>query len=170
MRLVFLKSKLPLSVAIRWLLGEDCSHFALVFDTPAGGLLFESNLLGTHPKFYKTELASTTLVHEVPLPLSVGDEDAVWDAVVARFDGRGYDWGAFFYFAWRAVLKKLLGLPLPMKNPWAKPGTELCVEVFQAVKKYTTLKNVPLDLSMTSPHELYGYLSGTRQLPAGVMG
>ena len=166
MKMIWLKSNLPLSVAIRYLLSSDCSHWALVFDTPAGGLIFESNLLGTHPKFYKTELAATTLVHEIDLPLDIVDEDAVWDEVVAKLDNRPYDWGALVYFAWRAILLKFFGRPLPKTNAWAQPGSDLCVEVFSAVKRFTGLKDTVLDLSMTGPHELYKLLVASGASPA----
>jgi len=155
MKMIWTKSALPFSKLVRYGLGTDCSHFAIVFDTPAGGLMFESNLLGTHPKFYKSALAHMEVVHQIDLPLHIVDEDEVWDEVVARLDGREYDWGAFFYFCWRGALKKFFARPLPKKNAWAKDGTDLCVEVFSAVKKYTALKDVAIELSMTGPHELY---------------
>jgi hypothetical protein len=162
--MVWTKSASPLSVAIRFLLSSDCSHWALVFDTPAGGLMFESNLLGTHPKFFRTALAHATLVHEIALPLHIVDEDEVWDEVVAHLDGRSYDWGAFFFFAWRAALQKFFWVPMPKVNRWAQPGTDLCVEVFAAVKKFTALKDVQLELSMTGPHELYQLLTANPEL------
>lgn len=158
MRMIWTRSKQPFSRVIRGQLGQDCSHFALVFDAVAGGLMFESNLLGAHPKFLKTSLKHIEIVHSIDLPLSIEKEDAVWEDIVNRFDGQPYDWGAFFYFCWRVVLKKLFWRPIPKKNAWARDGENLCIELFEAVKKHTKLKDIEIDIPMISPHELYNLL------------
>ena len=56
MKLVWSASKNPLSCLIRFVTGQDCSHFSFVFESRASGLMFESNLFGTHPAFYRTSL------------------------------------------------------------------------------------------------------------------
>ncbi len=160
MKLVWTKSRLVFSQIIRGQLGQDCSHFALVFNSPAGGLMFQSNLLGAHTTFFKSALKSMTVVHSLDLPLSTEEENAVWDEAVDLFDGQPYDWGAFFYFCWRVILKKVFRRPIPKKNAWARDNQNLCVELFNIVKKYTSLKDVEIDTPMTAPHELYLLLKG----------
>jgi len=155
MKLIFTKSNLPLSVLIRWFLDSDCSHFAIVFKSEDGGLMFESNLLGTHPKFYKTALKSMTVVHEIDLnQISDEQQNILWDTIVDHVDGQPYNYTGFAYFCWRAILKKFFGIQLPAKNPWSMPGTFLCEEVFNSLKTITN-KNIDVDLSMVSPQDMY---------------
>ena len=156
MKLIFTKSKLPLSVLIRSFLNSDCSHFAIVFDVRGAGLMFESNLLGTHPRFYKTALKHMEVVHELNLSLSLEQENDVWDEIVEKFDGRKYNYKGFAYFCYRAVLKKVFNKPLPPKNIFSQCGTYLCDQIFLALG-ILTKEEIAIDLAMVSPQELYEY-------------
>lgn len=157
MTLAFTKSNLPLSVLIRWFLDSDCSHFVLVFKSPSGGLMFESNLLGTHPKFYRTALKHMEVVHSIELDLTTYQENEIWDIIVDQFDGHPYNYKGFLYFTWRAFLKKFFGKPLPPTNPWSMPGSYLCDQVCYALQGITNEK-IGIDLSMVSPEDLYYYM------------
>lgn len=159
MKLVWTKSNLILSVLIRWGLDVDCSHFILVFESPGGGLCFESNLLGTHPKFWKNDQKTLTIVHELDVKLPVETENKVWDVVVDKYDGKPYDYGAFVYFAWRAILKKIFKIPMPAKNKLEKSGTYLCDEVYQALVDAGALPDLGIDIAMSSPHDVFVKLS-----------
>lgn len=160
MRLIWTKSDLILSKFIRWGLNTDCSHFAIVFDSPAGGLMFESNLLGTHPKFYRSALKHMEVVHEIELDIPLDVEDKIWDSVIDKYDDKSYDYGAFFYFCWRALLKKLFKIPFPSKNKWAKNDSYLCDELYQVMENY--VKDLKIDLAITPPHDLYELLKDTK--------
>lgn len=155
MKLVWTKSNRILSKLIRWGLGVDCSHFLIVFESPAGGLCFESNLLGTHPKFWKTDKKTLTIVHQIDLPLSVEVEDHVWDVVVDKYDGKGYDYYAFAYFAWRVLLKKCFNIAMPPKNKWAQNGSFLCDEVYVALIDAGVLPDLGIDIAISSPHDVF---------------
>ncbi len=157
MKLIWTKSKLPLSVLIRWFLNSDCSHFALVFKSQDGGLMFESNLVGTHPKFLKTALKHMEVVHVINLNITTEQENKVWDMIVDQFDGHAYNYKAFFYFCFRAFLYKFFRRPLPIKNPWSGSESYLCEQIAYSLETLTTEK-IDLDLSMISPEDLYHYL------------
>ena len=157
MRLIFTKSSLPLSVLIRWFLNSDCSHFAIVFNSEGGGLMFESNLLGTHPKFYKTASKHFTVVHDIELKISPDAENHIWDVIVDQFDGARYNFKGFAYFCWRAFLLKAFKKPLPKINPWSMPGSYLCEQVFYAFQDLSGEK-IAVDLAMISPEDLYRYV------------
>lgn len=159
MKLVWTKSNMILSTLIRWGLDVDCSHFILVFETPGGGLCFESNLLGTHPKFWRNDEKTLTVVHQLKLDLPIEVEDRVWDVVVDKYDGKAYDFGAFAYFSWRAVLKKVLKIPMPAKNKWANSGAYLCDEVYMALVDAGALPDLDIDTAISSPHDVYVKLS-----------
>ena len=155
MKLIWTKSNLVLSIFIRWGLKTDCSHFAIVFESPAGGLMFESNLLGTHPKFFKTAKEHMTVVHQIYLPLSVDVENTVWDIIVDKYDSKSYNFRAFLYFCWRGILKRVFGKPFPLKSKWSTPGSDLCGQVYQALVDAGVCPDLGIDLSISSPHEIY---------------
>jgi len=154
MKLIWTKSRMPLSKMIRWAFSIECSHFAIVFESPGGGLMFESNLFGTHPTFYRNSLKNHELVHSIDIPLSVKKEDAVWDIVVNLLDGKTYDFRAFVYEAWRALLFKLFKIPIPEKNVFEKPDSYLCVEIYDAIMHEIGLP-ISIDTGMINPHQLY---------------
>lgn len=156
MKLIWTKSKLPLSVLIRNFLGSDCSHFAIVFESRGSGLMFESNLLGTHPRFYKTALKHMEVVHELDIILTIEQENDIWDEIVEKFDGRKYNYKGFLYFCYRAILKKLFKMPLPDKNIFSQPGTYLCDQIFEALG-ILSKEEIGIDLAMVSPQHLYEY-------------
>lgn len=155
MKLIWTKSDLILSKFIRFGLKTDCSHFALVFNSPAGGLMFESNLLGTHPKFFKTALKHMTIVHEIDVLLPVEIENQIWDIVVDRYDDEPYNFKGFLYFCWRGFLKRFLGIPFPMKGLYDRSNGDLCVEVYKALTDAGVMPDLNIDLSITSPHDLF---------------
>lgn len=155
MKLIWTRSNLILSKLIRWGLGVDCSHFAVVFNSPAGGLMFESNLLGTHPRFYRTAQKHLEIVHEIELGISVELENKFWDRIVDHYDDKGYDYGAFFYFCWRVILHRMLNKPIPKINKWAKDDRFLCDEVYIALKEEGLVPDLNIDLAMTSPHDVF---------------
>jgi len=159
MKLIWTKSNLVLSNIIRWGLETDCSHFALVFNSPAGGLMFESNLMGTHPKFFRNAQKSFEIVHLIELNLPIEIEDRIWDRIVDKYDSRDYDYPGFFYFAWRGLLKKVFKIPFPKKNKWAKDNAFLCDEVYKCLIEENIVPDLNIDLAITPPHEIYEKLS-----------
>jgi hypothetical protein len=153
MRILISKSKLPLSVLIRGVLGSKASHFLIVFDSPGGGLVFESNLLGTHPKFWKTDSSTLTVVDELVVDMTANQENVIWDTVVDKYDGKKYDWGAFFYMGLCYIANRAFKRAIPTKNKWKDDGTFVCLEVSKCLEVYfPQLKDV--DVSMMTPDQL----------------
>lgn len=155
MKLVWLKSTEPLSVVIRFITGQDCSHFAFVFESAAQGLMFESDLLGTHPEFYTTEMKNHTLIHSMDLPLTVEQEDTVWDLVVQQYDGHAYNYLGALYLGWRYILKRLFKIPLPAQNRWATPGTYFCDQVYEVLNQIPGVPQVNVMNGMDTPHQVW---------------
>lgn len=153
MKLVWTKSDLILSKVIRWLTGEDCSHFAFVFDKD--GIMFESNLLGTHPVFYESSLKTHTIVHEIDIKCSQADEDMVWDRVIKKYDGKGYDFGGALYLGWRKWLKRVFNRPIPSVNKWAKSDLFFCDEIYEALRGIPGLPELEAGKGLDSPHDVY---------------
>jgi len=167
MKLIWTKSNLPLSLFIRWGLKQDCSHFAIVFDDDNGGIVFESNLLGTHIKWFPTFKDHCAIVHEIEVKLPLKKEEAIYQATLSHYDDKSYDYKAFAYFCWRTLLLRLFNVALPKKNAWDSKGAYICVGLAKALrdakdslpKKLAKKLESVEDFEMVSPHDLFHILS-----------
>lgn len=155
MKLVWMKSNLPLSVLIRAVTGQECSHFAFVFETKAAGLMFQSDLLGTAPAFYETALKTHTVVHQFDLPLPPEQEDAAWDLIVSKYDGKPYNYMGILYLGWRFLLKRAFGLALPLVNRWATPGTYFCDQLYDVLNQLPGVPKINVMSGMDTPHDVW---------------
>jgi hypothetical protein len=160
MRLLFTKSSSPLSKLIRWGAGEPCSHFAIGFNDQ---LLFQSNLLGTGIEYMPQFLKVQTVVKEIYIPLAKETEDKIYDAIMPGWTGHPYDYRAFAYLSWRALLHKSFGVAFAKQNPWSDKTAFLCVGLVacldvdgvpQWLRK--AAREVPQDAMF--PWDLYKYL------------
>jgi hypothetical protein len=165
----FTRTTFPASRLIQRATGEDCSHFAMVFDEdPAGyGLVLHSSFMGVQlawwGDFQKTHIIAHALAPKVSFTL--GQEESLYRAVVKMGYGCGYDYGALAFFGWRYLLKAWSGRPLPARNLWGKPNAYLCTGMAKAlanpvfdVLKLSDLRAIP-DLEMVSPGRLYAILA-----------
>jgi hypothetical protein len=153
MKLIWTKSSAPLSVLIRWGLNEPVSHFAIVFDD---FLVFHSNLLGVHMESLKRfSSGSAKIVYTVEIPLPLEEEERIYEGLIPQYDGQNYDYGAFCYFMWRALIWKLFNIPIPAVNRWASSASEICTEMAGTLPKQVLDKETLGDLSMVSPYKLY---------------
>lgn len=155
MKLVWSKSSLPLSVLIRAVTGEPCSHFLVVFESAAKGLVFESNLIGTHPRFWQSDQNKITIVHEKNLSLSAVAEDLIWDRVVQKYDGRPYDYVGALYLGFWKLAKRLFRVELPEKNLWASPERYFCSEIYEIFKDVPGFPDIGITSGMESPEDVW---------------
>jgi hypothetical protein len=152
MKLIWTKNKMPLSWLIRWGLDEPVSHFAIVFDDR---LVFHSNLIGVHLKWYETFKKSQEIVFSIDIKLPLEQEERVYLDVIGTHDGRPYDYKAFFYFMWRGFLRKFFGNEMPKTSSMNENKAFLCTELAFALLNLLKLNEKELDLSITSPFQLY---------------
>ena len=154
MKFIGTKSLKPLSILIRLITGEPISHFAIVFNSPGGGLMFESNLLDTHPKFYRTAEKHMTVVDEIEIKLPLEQEDQAWDHCIDRFDDRGYDfWGAI-YLGLMVLRERIFGDPRPLYNKWATEHRLFCDEVWAICSDIPGLPQIDVRSGMKTPGEV----------------
>lgn len=151
MKLLWTKSDLILSKAIRWLFREDSSHFAFIFDDDCK-LIFHSNFLGAHVEWSERFLCKAEIVFSIDLPITKEESDIIYEKL-PKLQNAKYDFGAFLYLGWRGFLKFVLNKPLPIHNPWAKRDAFLCTEIGELFRKY--LKDPNVDLGMVTPDKLY---------------
>lgn len=151
---------MPISVLIRSITGEDCSHFAFVFNTRAKGVMFESNFLGTHIKFFESSKKSFEIVHELNLDTDLETEEKVWNKLIAVYDGKRYDFGGAIYLGICILAKRLLRFKLPEKNIWADPKAYFCDEVYEALHDIEHLPNIPVSNGMQTPYDVWLKVKG----------
>lgn len=157
MKLIWTKSTLPLSLLIRYGLNEPVSHFGIVFDN---GIVFHSNLLGTHIEWYHTFTKHCTVVYEREYAMTLDGEEEIFQKILNTYDDMGYDFGAFGYFCYRALLYRTLGKPFPAKNDWQSSDKFLCTELATVLPdSVVSAKIKSQDLSIISPYRLYMEIS-----------
>lgn len=154
MVICFSKSKMPLSKLIRWLSGDPVSHVIIVFDEK---FAIHSNLYGVHLDWFNSLEKHVDIVYKLEYKLSLKREEEVYRSLLDNFDGRSYDWPAFFYLLWRGLLWKFLKKPLPSKNPWNEKDGYLCTEIAGCLPKWLTGLETT-DYSLVTPYKLYEML------------
>ena len=156
MKLLWTRSKNPFDWLILKVTGQDCGHFAFLFETAGGGMVFESNLLGTHPAFYKTWMKNRTIVHSKDIPISLEDENILWDKWVDLYDGQPYDLPGCIYAGLMIFRLKFFKIQKPKVNAWGSKKAYYCDEVYQLV---SGLPGFPfIDESsngLDSPHDVW---------------
>lgn len=153
MTLIWTSSKLPLSKLIQWAFNEPTSHFGIVFDN---GIIFHSNLAGTHVEWFKTFTKKCEIVFSKYYDLSLEEEEQIFQNILTTYDDRSYDFIGFLYFGWRALLLKLFKKPLPEKNKWNSGKSYLCTELAGTLPDNIVSNSVKKrDLSIITPYKLY---------------
>jgi len=152
-KLVFTKGDSWFSKSIMWMLNEPCSHFAIEFENDP--IVFHSNLLGCHISSKTSFYKKSKKVFELKFNLTLDEEEKIYQRLVSDFEGQAYDFGAFFYFTYRAFLFKFFGASLPVINPFQNKKTFLCTGLAASLP----LSICPrVDFEMISPFHLYNMI------------
>lgn len=163
MKMLWTSSKNPIDFVIRLMTGQDCQHFAFLFESAGGGMIFECNLLGAHACFYNTWLKKHALIHVIDVPLSIEDEDALWDKWVNEFDGLSYDFLGVIYLGIMFARKRIFGIPLPAVNAWSQRNQYFCDAAYQLVSGRPGFPLVtPKTNGMATPHALWEAICSSR--------
>jgi hypothetical protein len=150
MKIVFTASDKILSKVIRWGLDEPCSHVVLVFDNE---IAFHSNLSGAHVDWWNGMKNHLRVVDEIDLPMSLEEEESVYQGILKSAYGHSYDYLGFMFFVFRGLMYKFLKVPFPEDNKWKTSGADLCVEVLQYLPQRLGIVT-PKNISIISPHKL----------------
>lgn len=159
MKLHFAKSDAILSKLIRWTFNEPVSHFAIEFD---GKWIIHTDLMGVEVEWsdwFRNEHTIVSTLSPVK-DLTLEEEEKFYQkALMSTPKKPGYDYGAFFYFAWRGFLFKVFGEKIPNTNPYQSHGALLCTEE----ANFFGLLNADatMDLSITTPWKLRDYFLST---------
>jgi hypothetical protein len=125
-KIIATRSSAPLSRAIRWALDIPVSHLAIVFDNK---IVFHANLLGAHVEWYNTFKRNAEIVLEVDIPGTLKEEEEAYQGVINKLDGKPYDYLYLLSLAWRVMLKRAFGLPMPERF-LQDPNGLLCTEIY----------------------------------------
>jgi hypothetical protein len=129
-----------------------------VFESKASGLMFESNLFGTHPAFYLTSLKTHEVVHFKDVPLSIEQEDTIWDLIVQKYDGKPYNYLGALYLGWRMLLHRFFKTEVPTENAWAKSDSYYCDELYDVFNHIDGLPKINVVKGMKTPHDVWEHL------------
>lgn len=167
MRFYFTKNRLIGSKAIMWGLGEDCSHMAIGFEDR--GIVIESRLdHGVGEDSEDAFRARNTIVHQLTLKSSHLPFENELRQSLNKGLGKRYDGGAMVFWTLAALGKKLLGRPLPHKNPWGKRGEHYCVEIIRGseaiLDAHLGTDFGKRDVEMISPFQAYKILAASPKL------
>ena len=154
MKLIWVKGTASLSKFIMWGLKEPVSHFAVVFDDK---IVFHSDLLGVRIMWYPSFLKTHEVVYEMDFSNATLDQqEEVWQSIVTKFDGKGYDYKAFLYFTWRGILWRFFKKTFPSSNPWGSDSAFLCTEIAKTLPDWVVPASIKSkDLGMVSPYKLW---------------
>lgn len=155
MKIIWVRSDLPLSLLIRWGLGENSSHVGLLFDDK---LFFNSELTGCKPLWFKSYLKTRSIVYQIEYDFSLEQEEKIYQSVIDVNDGKGYDIFALFYFIWRGFLFKYFKIPFPKKNRWSVSGKFICTGLLSDLPKELFPELQGIDLDMVSPDTVFRIL------------
>jgi len=153
MKLISTRSKSPLSIAIRWLFRENCSHFAIVFDDC---FLVQSNLLGVGMDWWAAVEKSHVIVDTIDVPLAADTEDKLWKSILDGTAHLPYDFGGFAYLGYRGLLLHFFKKPMPLRNKWAKSNQYMCMEMARLLSDYVKLPD-DRDLAIVTPAKLFQF-------------
>jgi len=163
---LFTTSSLPFSALTKWGLNTDCSHFAIGFDLDQpSGIIFHSDFMGCHIDFYSNFVKKNKVVHRLEFKdrLTLREEENVYQALISGAYKKGYDYGAYLFWAFNILGNKLFNLKISKKNLWQSKDYYLCTEVYSTLAGLEFSKNVSFpnvdNTSMLKPHDLYEELS-----------
>jgi len=160
MKVVFTRNKWPVSRLICWLSGERMSHVAVVFED---ALVFQSNLFGVSVGWWSEFKAAHHVVAVVDYPhLGEECEKKLYHAVIDRFVGRRYDFGALIYLLWRGLRWKFFKTRLPKENRLGSPGGLLCTELAAVVLEALGV-DAPDNVDLMSPERFFRALTQPNQ-------
>lgn len=164
MKLLFCHNDKIGSKIIRWGLREPVSHFALSFDESVDGygIVMHSHIQGVQITWFGDFIAANKIIYclEPAVPPTLQAEEKIYRSIATATFGKDYDKSAFYYFAWRAVLSRAFGTPIPEKNLWDDSGKFLCIEMYAALSKAfpDMFPPVAVDLAITSPYKAYSLI------------
>ena len=142
MRISFSNSDIFGAFLIRWGSSDkffglaDCAHVMIIFDNR---LVFHSLTNGgTRVDFLPNILRIQKIVHQLKpkTDLTQEQEEQLYQFLLGRYKGRLYDYLGVLYFAWRVLLKKFFGKPLPLTNKWNSELEYFCTEIAQGVDDF----------------------------------
>jgi hypothetical protein len=158
MKLVWTRSKLPLSRFICWGLNEPVSHMAVVMDQK---IAFDASFSGADWNGYKKHFEGREVVFELECELGSAQEELVYDKL-NEVEGSRYDYTAFAYFLFRATLYRLFKIAMPTRNKWSVKRAYLCVGVMSALPGSVTMGVDFKNAEILSPYKIYLALTAAR--------
>lgn len=123
MKILWTKSKLPLSVLIRKVTKEPVSHVGILLN----GKVIHSDLKGLSVASESEFRKSHDVIYELEMPCDSDAEDNLV-SLIDKEKGNFYDIGALIFLGITFTLRAFFKIPLPKRNLWQSTGMFLCTE------------------------------------------
>jgi len=151
MKIAFTRSSLVLSKFIRWGLKEDVSHIVFIFDD---NIVFHANLSGCHIEWFNTFKKKVEIVDVIEYKFPLEVEEKIYQSIINKNDGRGYDYKAFIYFIYAAFIHRFFGRPMSITSKWGCKRRFICTGLAAQLpaEHFPQLQN--LELEILSPGKL----------------
>lgn len=156
LKILFTTNEKPLSKALRYLFNEPVSHVGILFQSL--DLVVDSSTTGVKITRKKTFVKKNTPILEIQLDDYRFDELVIFNELLDKIECKGYDFGAYFWFALEGLKHKLFRKNLSLGNPSQNDEQVLCTEIFYPIFPYLLTKNINLykyDLAALTPFMLY---------------
>lgn len=147
-------SPLTMSSVIRWATNSRCSHIAILFDDK---WVIHSSVFGVETNWYNTFCKHHDIVLQRRYEMSLIEEEAIYQDILDKYDDFTYDWKGAAYFGFRALLNKLLRIPLPKTNSAKSKSGLLCVTLIE--KLPSRFLKQSLDFSIVTPEKIFEVLT-----------
>lgn len=122
---LFTKSNKWGSRLIRWGLREPVSHVAVQI----GEWVYHSSVAGVDRISSDEFMASYEVMLQVDLNTKISPVESLWQ----RYKDKAYDYRSILYLAWRVLLQRCIGTPIPATNPWNDKHKYLCTEFAEII-------------------------------------
>lgn len=125
------------SKLIRGCLDTNISHFAIVFDEDKYGIVFHSRMLqGVGLQWWTDFRANNHLVSALrPKVACLATEEKIYNALVGKYYGHGYDFSALPEFGFYGLRRKLTGRAIPSRPHFGSSHHYLCSEIAIGLKE-----------------------------------
>lgn len=149
------QGKLPLSRLIRWGLKSEASHFVAGFGARTA---IHSNISGVNLEYFPYVVNKYHIVKTAEVPLSLKDEDEVFEAMLGAGYKKPYDFKAFAYWVIAVLKNRLFGKPFPKTNAWNEEGKYLCVGMAYTMPKWLVGDLSEREAEMMAPMALVEHI------------
>jgi hypothetical protein len=165
MKIYFTTNEKFWSKVFKFLVQEKVTHVLFKFEVDGFEFCIDCSTSGGRLMTWEKSKSFNFPVYGINLFKDAALEKQMF-ALCLRLTGVKYDFGAYAYGLYRALLRRFLGIKGPKINKWSHPDKYACTEIFEPIRhilwREFGISFANKDLSIMSPLEIYTHIE--RQL------